>query len=102
MTRIPAATIKNAQKLTGIVNKRPEPSQSQTSSVLALVEIATSWLCDARVKIPRTVIIVPSVVSSAPQPASPASAPLTTPIAAPVARLASSTSATGKFKMWKQ
>src|SRR5271165_2225799 len=102
ITRTPAAAIVNTQKLIGIVRNRSDPIQSQTTSVLALVEIATSWPCDASVKIPRTVINVPSVVSNAPQPASPASEPLTTPTATPVARLEISTTMIGRCKMWNE
>ena len=47
-------------------------------------------------------IIVPSVVSSAPQPSTPAMKPFTEPIAAPVARVATSTTGTGSSRMWKQ
>jgi hypothetical protein len=62
---------------------------------------ATSRACDAKVKSPRTVIIVPSVVSSAPQPIKPANTPLTAPIKEPHARLNPRTTQTGRPRMWK-
>ena len=78
-----------------------KPIQSQRSSLLVLVEIATRRACDAKVYKPRTVIIVPSVVSSAPQPINPASTPLTAPISKPQPRLRPRTAQTGRPRMWK-
>ena len=66
-----------------------------------LVEIATSRAWEASVKSPRTVIMVPSVVSNAPQPINPASTPLTAPTSAPHASASPSTTGTGKPRMWK-
>lgn len=48
------------------------------------------------------VIIVPSVVRSAPQPSRPAMTPLTVPIAAPAASVSTNTAGTGSSRMWKQ